>query len=136
MKRHTFAKKLFALSGAATCILLTQDVSAMPFSPDPTSFAGYLNNYRHWYDRSLKINFQNLGNCEYFYNSGSEAYICRVGYAKITDSISSRLCRAQVWYNFNGNNELNYKEYDCREQNPRESGGTLYQKAKEWLKRF
>lgn len=137
MNKHSFVRKLSTASGvAAASLLLSQNAYAMPFSPDPISFAGFLNNHRNWYDRSLRIQFQNLGNCEYSYNSGSEAYACYVGYAKITDSISSRLCRVQTWYNFKGNRELDYKEYDCRAQNPRESGGMLYQKAKEWLKRF
>lgn len=137
MNKHSFFCKLSYASGfAAAWLLLSQNAYAMPFSPDPISFAGFLNNYHDWYDRSLRIQFQNLGNCEYFYNGGSEAYACYIGYAKITDSISSRLCRVRVWYNFNGNRELDYKENDCRAQNPRESGGTLYQKAKEWLRRF
>ena len=129
-------RKIFFAVTFASSITLQQQVLAMPFSPDPTSFAGYLNNFKNWYDRSAKIKFEHLGNCEYFYNGGSEAYKCEVGYIKITDSISSRLCRVQTFYNFQGSRELDYKEYDCRDQNPRETGGTIYQRAKEWLKKF
>lgn len=121
---------------AAVWLVLSQSAWAMPFSPDPTSFAGYLNNLRNWHDRSLRIQFQNLGKCEYFYNGGDEAYSCNVGYAKIRDSISSRMCRVQVWYNWYGDRAISYQEKDCRKQTARESGGTIYDRAKEWLKQF
>jgi hypothetical protein len=129
-------KRISLAVAIMTSIGLQQKAYAMPFSPDPISFASYLNSYRNWYDRSLRVRFENLGNCEFSYNENGEAYACKVGYAKISDSISSRLCRVNVFFNLNGEKEIGYKEYDCRVQDTRETGGTLYRRAKEWLKNF
>ena len=129
-------RRLVLFSLLAVCALGVEQVEAMPFTPDPISFASYLNSIRSWSDRSLTVRFENLGKCEYFYNGGSEAYVCYQGYAKIRDQFSSRLCRVKVWYNWKGDRSSSYEESECRDFNAREQGGALYNKVKEWIKQF
>ena len=104
---------------------------AMPFSPDPISFAGWLNNAPSWTDRSLKIKFENLGACSYSYFMGSESYSCKIGYAYISDGMGARKCRVET--NYNGTDrQANYNQYDCRSLTTEERGKDLLKQLRQW----
>lgn len=122
VKRQGFAIVCFALIGNGAMLLVNQGKAlALPFSPDPISFAGYLNSSRGRYDRTLRIRFESLGNCEYNYLLGYEYCTCRIGYARIKDGISERKCRVTVQYD-GSSRQTAYNEYECRKVSYEEKG--------------
>ncbi len=134
MKLNNPSTKAIKQSASWTILLAlvsTSAARALPFSPDPISFAGYLNSSRGWYDRTLKIRFESLGNCEYNYLIGYEYYTCRIGYARIKDGISERKCRVTVQYD-GSSRQTGYNEYECRKVSYEEKGRELYERAKQW----
>ena len=92
-------------------VFLVPAAWAMPFSPDPISFGGYLS-YTNWGDPSLTIRFEHLGNCTYDYGYGVESYSCETGYAVIKDAYSRQKCRVKAW--FDGTRSY-YNKYECRD---------------------
>jgi len=91
-------------------LVLPASVSALPFTPDPISFSGYLS-YQDWGDPSLTIRFEHLGQCFYNYSNGLEFYQCNSGYAFIKDAFATQKCRIKAWYD---GYKPWYKKVECR----------------------
>ena len=109
-------RKLLASIVASAC-LTAGDALALPFQPNSTSFANYLNSMK-WQDGKTRV-FSDLGECV----ARGNAYECRYGYVKISDPvrgkifcelqmINERFNRMAVWY-YNGQVQHG-AAYPCR----------------------
>jgi len=106
-------------------LFLDKPSLALPFSPDPVSFAGWLNQQK-WKDRSLSAKFEYLGDCEYA-NEYGEAYSCSVGYVTINDNLKPRKCRVQVGFAYD--RIARFRDYDCQSIPVKDY-------AKSWINKF
>lgn len=91
-------------------VVLPASVYALPFTPDPISFSGYLS-YLDWGDPSLTIRFEHFGQCYYNYSNGLEFYQCDSGYALIKDAFATQKCRVKAWYD---GYKPWYQKLECR----------------------
>jgi hypothetical protein len=83
-------KKLLASIVASTC-LLAGNALALPFQPNPQSFASYLNSLK-WQDGKTRV-FSNLRECVARVN----VYECRYGYVAISDPVRGKIfCELQM----------------------------------------
>lgn len=116
-------------------ILFPLDGKSLPFSPDPVSFAGWLNQQNgksFWYDRSMNAKFEYLGNCSYNYTYEGESYQCNVGYVTIKDSIRNQKCRVSIEYR--ANRQVSFSQSDCRDLTVKERSKRWIESLKDWLK--
>jgi hypothetical protein len=126
-------KRLVYISVLMSSFAFANHANAMPFSPDPISFAGWLNQQNgksFWYDRSMIVKFEHLGNCEYSFAYGSENYSCKVGYATIKDNIRNQKCRVYVEYT---GGKVNLRDYECRNLAIKEVSKPWIDKVKTWF---
>lgn len=78
--------------GLAGCFAGGLPALALPFNPDPASFAAYLNAKQGWSDGKKRY-FSNFHNCRQVgdYNM----YVCKAGYVKIVSPMGSIFCEMQ-----------------------------------------
>ena len=84
-----------AMGVATICTLLAATPAvAMPFSPNPSSFASYLSRI-DWDDGKLR-KFSGLRDCRKSTFAGDTWYTCKYGYVRIDDPVrGSIFCEIQ-----------------------------------------
>lgn len=88
--RHTFHVAL-----ALTAISVPLAAFALPFKPDPTSFAIHLG--KKAMEDGSRVSFSNLSDCAASTTGGKESYSCQTGDALLTTpSGAQRSCKAVV----------------------------------------
>jgi hypothetical protein len=85
-------KKLF-LAMVGVSISFAGSAMALPFQPNPDSFASWLNSKSAtWKDGKVR-RFSNLSECKLF---APQRYACHFGYVKVTSPMGSQLCEIQL----------------------------------------
>lgn len=112
-----------AMGMAALCTLFAATPAvAMPFSPNPSSFASYLGRI-DWDDGKTR-KFSGLRGCSKSFLGETTFYSCKYGYVRIDDPVRGSIyCEIQklkystvnaVTWNSKGNRVSHGNPYPCR----------------------